>query len=77
MRNRCRKHWPKNPALNFGFNEGGAHGQLAADYQSRVRTFFHKKLVGATCNGDPEFPDVLIRGQKVTLDTDLVSKPRH
>jgi fermentation-respiration switch protein FrsA (DUF1100 family) len=33
-----------NPRAEFWFHEGFAHGQLAADYQSRVRTFFHKSL---------------------------------
>jgi len=34
----------KNSSAEFWFNDGGAHGQLASDYQSRVRTFFHKNL---------------------------------
>lgn len=33
-----------NPRAEFWFHEGSAHGQLAADYQSRVRNFFHKNL---------------------------------
>jgi fermentation-respiration switch protein FrsA (DUF1100 family) len=33
-----------NPRAEFWFHEGFAHGQLAADYQSRVKTFFHKNL---------------------------------
>ena len=33
-----------NPRAEFWFHEGIAHGQLAADYQSRVRNFFHKNL---------------------------------
>jgi uncharacterized protein len=34
----------KNSRAEFWFHDGGAHGQLASDYQSRVRTFFHKNL---------------------------------
>jgi dipeptidyl aminopeptidase/acylaminoacyl peptidase len=33
-----------NPRAEFWFDEGFAHGQLASDYQSRVRNFFHKNL---------------------------------
>ena len=33
-----------NPRAEFWFHEGFAHGQLAADYQSRVINFFHKNL---------------------------------
>jgi fermentation-respiration switch protein FrsA (DUF1100 family) len=33
-----------NPRAEFWFHEGFAHGQLAADYQSRVRNFFLKNL---------------------------------
>ena len=33
-----------NPRAEFWFHEGSAHGQLASDYQSRVRNFFHKNL---------------------------------
>jgi uncharacterized protein len=33
-----------NPRAEFWFHEGFAHGQLAADYQSRVGNFFHKNL---------------------------------
>jgi len=33
-----------NPRAEFWFHEGFAHGQLAADYQARVRNFFYKNL---------------------------------
>ena len=33
-----------NPRAEFWFHEGPAHGQLASDYQNRVRNFFHKNL---------------------------------
>ena len=33
-----------NPRAEFWFHEGFAHGQLAADYHSRVGNFFHKNL---------------------------------
>jgi uncharacterized protein len=33
-----------NPRAEFWFHEGFAHGQLASDYQSRVRNFFYKNL---------------------------------
>ncbi len=33
-----------NSRAEFWFHEGFAHGQLDADYQSRVRSFFHKHL---------------------------------
>ncbi|MBM2806423.1 MAG: Alpha/beta fold hydrolase [Deltaproteobacteria bacterium] len=33
-----------NPRAEFWFHEGVAHGQLAADYQSRVGNFFYKNL---------------------------------
>ena len=33
-----------NPRAEFWFHEEFAHGQLAADYQNRVRNFFHKNL---------------------------------
>jgi fermentation-respiration switch protein FrsA (DUF1100 family) len=33
-----------NPRAEFWFHAEYAHGQLAADYQSRVRNFFHKNL---------------------------------
>jgi len=33
-----------NPRAEFWFHEESAHGQLAADYQSRVRNFFDKNL---------------------------------
>jgi uncharacterized protein len=33
-----------NPRAEFWFHEGFVHGQLAADYQSRVGNFFHKHL---------------------------------
>ena len=34
-----------NPRAEFWFHEGFAHGQFAADYQSRVGNFFHKNLL--------------------------------
>lgn len=34
----------KNPRAEIWFKEGIAHGQLAADYESRVRNFFQKNL---------------------------------
>lgn len=33
-----------NPRAEFWFNSGFAHGQLASDYQSRVRSFFQDTL---------------------------------
>ena len=33
-----------NPRAEFWFHEEFAHGQLAADYHSRMRNFFHKNL---------------------------------
>jgi len=33
-----------NPRAEFWFHEEFAHGQLASDYQSRIRTFFYKNL---------------------------------
>jgi fermentation-respiration switch protein FrsA (DUF1100 family) len=33
-----------NPRAEFWFNEEFAHGQMAPDYQSRVRNFFRKHL---------------------------------
>ena len=33
-----------NPRAEFWFHEGFAHGQLAADYQSRIGNFFRKNL---------------------------------
>jgi uncharacterized protein len=39
-----REALAKNSSAEFWFHDGAAHGQLAADYQSRVRTFFHKNL---------------------------------
>jgi len=34
----------KNPHAEFWFHRGFGHGELGADYQSRVRGFFHKHL---------------------------------
>ena len=34
----------KNPHAEFWFHNGFGHGELGADYQSRVRGFFHKHL---------------------------------
>ena len=34
----------KNPHAEFWFHKGFGHGELGADYQSRVRGFFHKHL---------------------------------
>jgi hypothetical protein len=33
-----------NPRAEFWFSEKSAHGQMDADYQSRVRNFFQKNL---------------------------------
>ena len=34
----------KNPHVEFWFHRGFGHGELGSDYQSRVRSFFHKHL---------------------------------
>jgi dipeptidyl aminopeptidase/acylaminoacyl peptidase len=39
-----REALAKNPRAEFWFHDGFAHGQLSSDYQSRLRTFFHKHL---------------------------------
>ena len=39
-----REALAKNSRAEFWFSAEGAHGQLASDYQNRVRTFFHKNL---------------------------------
>jgi len=39
-----QKALKNNPRAEFWFHEGFAHGQLASDYQSRIRTFFYKNL---------------------------------
>ena len=39
-----REALANNPRAEFWFHEGFAHGQLGAEYQSRVENFFHKNL---------------------------------
>jgi uncharacterized protein len=39
-----RQALAKNPHAEFWFHRGVGHGDLGADYQSRVRSFFHKHL---------------------------------
>ncbi len=33
-----------NPAAEFWFNEENVHGELGSDYQSRVKSFFHRHI---------------------------------
>lgn len=39
-----REALAKNPRAEIWFREGIAHGQLASDYETRVRNFFHRHM---------------------------------
>ncbi len=41
---KLRQGLANNPRAEFWFHDGFAHGQLGADYHSRIKKFFHKNL---------------------------------